>query len=195
MAGMKPFFLTGANAKIKVNNVTLAYCTNLSYSIIVNHASPKVLGMFESTGIEPLSYSVSGSFTVIRYVADVASNNSGTLPHGVNNGGNGIGNMGPDGIGKRLVAGINPTRTDSRTYDNLNPSKLDQAVGFEIDIFQKLSTGGQQSVAKVREARITRADFSIAKGSAATQVFQFTALYVDEDSFLADFSGQGQQWT
>lgn len=194
MAGVRPFFLTGASAKIRINNVTLAYCTNLSYSVTVNHASPKVLGMFESTGIEPLSYSVSGSFSVVRYVADVASNNDGVTPNGVNNGGNGIGNMGPDGVGKRLVAGINPNQTDGRTYDNLNPGKLDQAVGFEIVIFQKLSNGKLQSVAKIREARITKADFSIAKGAPAIQTFQFSALYVDEDSFLADFSGRGQQF-
>lgn len=191
---MKPFFLTGANAKIIVNNVTLAYCTNLSYSITVNHASPKVLGMFESTGIEPLGYSVTGSFTVVRYVADVAGNIKNPLPHGVNGGGNGIGNMGPDGLGKRLVAGMNPNHTDGRTYDNLNPAKLDQAIGFEIDIHQKLPDGRQQSVARIRDARITKADFNISKNSPAMQVFQFTALYVDEDSFLADFSGEGQQW-
>lgn len=47
MAGVKPMFLTGANAKIKVNGITLAYCTNLSYSVKVAHATPTVLGMFE----------------------------------------------------------------------------------------------------------------------------------------------------
>jgi len=194
MAGMRPFFLSGANAKIKVNNMTMAYCTNLSYSVTVNHASPKVLGMYEPTSIEPIGYSVTGTFTVVRYVADVAGNVGGKLPHGVDEGGNGIGNWGPDGLGKRLAAGFNLSATDGRAYDNLNPGKLEKATGFEIDVFQKLSDGRLQSVARIREARITRADFSLAKGSVATQTFQFTALYVDEDSFLADFSGRGQQW-
>jgi hypothetical protein len=32
------------------------------------------------------------------------------------------------------------------------------------------------------------------KKGAATQRFNFIALYVDEDSFVADFSGKGQQF-
>lgn len=194
MAGMRPFFLTGANAKIKVNNMTLAYCTNLSYSVQVNHATPRVLGMYESTGIEPLSYSVTGSFTVVRYVADVKDNVGGVSPNGANEGGNGIGNWGPDGLADRLKAGFNTGAPDGRAYDSLNPKKLDKATGFEIYVYQKIADGEQQSVARIREARITRADFNLGIRSAATQTFQFTAVYADEDSFLADFSGQGQQW-
>lgn len=194
MAGMKPFFLTGAAAKIKVNNRTLAYCTNISYSVQVNHSNPRVLGMFEPTGIEPLSYLVTGTFTVVRYVADVKGNVGGKVPNGVFEGGNGLGNWGPDGLGKRLAEGFNFSAPDGRAYDNLNPKKLDKATGFEIYIYQKLGGNREQSVARIREARITRADFNMSKKAPATQTFQFTALYVDEDSFLADFSGFGQQF-
>ena len=190
---MKPFFLTGANAKVKINNQTMAYCSNLSYSVQVNHATPRVLGMYEPTSVEPLSYLVTGTFTVIRYIADIKGNVGGPVPHGVDEGGNGVGNMGPDGLGKRLAAGFDLSATDGRTYDNLNPGKLDKATGFEIQVFQKLQ-GKVQSVAQIRGARITRADFNLAKGTPATQTFQFTALYADEDSFLADFSGRGQQF-
>ena len=188
MAGMRPFFLTGANAKIRVNNVTLAYCTNLSYSITVNHASPKVLGMFEPTSIEPLGYSVTGSFTVIRYIADAIAKSGSKAPEGAasHDQGNGIGGWGKGKVQEILLGG--------RVADSFNPSKMDKATGFDLEIFQKVS-GSQIAVAKVRGARITKMDFSLAKGSAATQTFQFTALYADEDSFLADFSGQGQQWT
>ena len=190
---MRPFFLTGANAKIKVNNQTLAYCTNLSYSVQVNHATPRVLGMFEPTSVEPLSYLVTGTFSVVRYVADVKNNVGGTVPNGVNEGGNGIGNWGPDGLGKRLAEGFDLSATDGRAYDNLNPKNLDKATGFEIYVYQKLD-GENQSVARIREARITRADLNLTKNSPATQTFQFTALYADEDSFIADFSGLGQQF-
>lgn len=192
---MKPFFLTGANAKIKVNGQTLAYCTNVSYSVQVNHATPRVLGMYEPTSVEPLSYIVTGTFSVVRYVADVKGK-TGTSPVGVNNGGNGIGNMGPDGLGNRLAEGLDLNgNADGRTYDNLNPAKLDKATGFNIELYQKLQGGELQSVARIRDARITQADFSLAKNAPAMQTFQFTALYADEDSFLADFSGQGQQFT
>lgn len=192
MAGMRPFFLTGANAKIKVNNMTLAYCTDLSYSVVVNHATPRVLGMYEATSVEPLSYSVTGSFTVVRYVADVKDNVGGVSPQGANDNGNGVGNWGPDGLGKRLAAGFNLSAPDGRAYDALNPSKLSKATGFEIYVFQKLAGGDVQSVTKIRDARITRADFNLSKNTVATQTFNFSAVYADEDSFIADFSGQGQ---
>jgi hypothetical protein len=191
MAGMRPFFLTGANAKIRVNNVTLAYVTNLSYSVQVNHATPRVLGMYEPTSIEPLSYLVTGSFSVVRYIADVKDDVGGVSPYGADNNGNGVGNYGPDGLGKRLKAGFNLSAPDGRAYDALNPSKLDKATGFEIMVFQKID-GDTKAVCKIREARITRADFNLGVRSAATQTFNFTAVYADEDSFIADFSGRGQ---
>jgi hypothetical protein len=50
-------------------------------------------------------------------------------------------------------------------------------------------------VAKIRDARITASDFQIDKKSTAMQRFSFTALYADEDSFIADFSGDGQQFS
>lgn len=194
MAGMRPFFLTGANAKVKVNNVTLAYCTNLSYSVQVNHATPTVLGMYEPTGVEPLSYKVTGTFSIVKYTADAANNIQGKNPDGVSERGNGIGSWGPNGLGSRIAGGFNLDATDGRTYDNLDPSKLDKATGFEIYVYQKLDDGDLQSVARIREARITRADMSLNKGSVATQTFQFTAVYADEDTFVADFSGRGQQF-
>ena len=67
MAGIVPFFITGANAKIRVNTLTLAYATDVQYSIRVEHAAPHVLGVFEAFSQDPLSYKVSGSFSIIRY--------------------------------------------------------------------------------------------------------------------------------
>lgn len=225
MAGMKPFFLTGANAKIKVNGKTLAYCTNLSYSVKVNHATPQVLGMYEPSSVEPLSYLVTGSFSVVRYIADAADISTGTRPVGTQNSGNGIGNWGVNNVSAANLA-------DGRTYENLNPKKLHQATTFDIEVFQKVGTSidrktappgpepdkifekptptfdtapevikvqtpaavTQIAVAKIRDVRITQADFSLSKKAVATQTFNFTALYADEDSFIADFSGLGQQF-
>lgn len=191
MSGMKPFFLTGANAKIKVNGVTLAFVTSLSYSVSINHATPRILGMYEPTSVEPLSYMVTGAFSVIRYVAD-AKDKIGASPNSVSSKGNGIGYWSKNGedIGKKILK----SGSDGGAYENLNPSKLAAGTGFEIEVIQKTS-GGQVTAAKIRNARITRADFSIAKNQAAIETFNFTALYLDEDSFIADFSGSGQQFS
>lgn len=193
MAKLAPFFLTGANAKVKVNNKTIAFCTDVSYSVQVNHAAPKVLGMYESPSLEPLSYEVSGTFTVIRYVAGVAETNKNlgfSVPHGVADSGNGIGAIGPSNPISKNIG------NDGRTQDNLNPETFQNATFFNIEVFQKMANGDVHGVARIRDCKIVRADFSLAgKNSPAVERFSFRALYVDEDSFLAGFSGNGQQFT
>lgn len=184
----KPFFITGANAKVKVNNKTLAFCTNLSYSVQVNNQVPKVLGMYEGTSIEPLGYLVTGSFTVIRYVKNM---NKIKAMSGANNNGNGIGGWTSKKGIERLI--------DGRAHENLNPGTFQNGTYFDIEVYQKIVLPEDDSkenlgVAKIRNCRITRADFNISKRSAATQTFSFVALYADEDSFVADFSGIGQQF-
>ncbi len=226
MAGMRPFFLTGANAKIRVNGKTLAFATSLSYRIEVKHEDPRVLGMYEGHSLEPVGYRVSGSFSIIRYVADVKDaqttsgegqeffsepvlDNNGApvldqfgqpqkktrsrpktvaakAPYGVKNTGNGIGNVGDNNL-----AGAISLRPSPREF--FNPKLMDRHSAFEIEVFQKVN-GEDIPVAKIRGVKLTTADFNVGGKQAAQQNFTFEALYVDEDSFLADFSGRGQQF-
>ena len=185
MAGKKPFFITGATAKIKVNGIVLAYCTGVSYSVQVNHAAPRILGMYEPTSIEPTSYLVTGSFSVVRYTAEARDYVPGAP--GSSSRGNGIGAWRDSGssVGARLI--------EAKAEQSLNPGRLQTAAGFDIEIWQKLE-GENLPVAKIKGARITKADFSLNKQSPASQSFQFTALYADEDSFLTAASGSGQQF-
>lgn len=231
MAGVKPFFITGANAKIKINGKTLAFCTDLSYSIQIAHQTPKVLGMYEGSSVEPLGYTVSGSFSVIRYTKDASmAVGADSTPYGIseNDAGNGVGNMGSVWGGKfGDFLNRNGIGNDGRTNEALNPSLLSNGTTFDIQVYQKVpgqggeaggffgaaqrtinaasdiltggtgvngSAPGLIGVANIRNCRITQADFSISKRGAAMQRFNFVALYADEDSFVADFSGVGQQF-
>lgn len=234
MAGIRPFFVNGANAKIKINGKTLAFCTDLSYSISILTQTPKVLGMYEGSSVEPLGYNVSGSFTVVRYVKDIGQAVGGKKPAGIaeNDAGNGVGNWGSVWGGK-LGDFLNRSGVgnDGRANEALDPSRFSNGTTFDIQVYQKVDTrggsaasagvagavsgiasvlqGGTNSggdggsaanvdfvgVANIRNCRITQADFSLSKKGVAMQRFAFTALYVDEDSFTADFSGQGQQFT
>lgn len=138
--------------------------------------------MYEPTSIEPLSYNVSGQFSIIRYVADIKNNGVSNIAE--NGTGNGIGNW------KSFDTNLDPKYAlDSRTNESLNPGRLDQAIGFEIRIYQ-----GSTSVARIRNARIVQANFGVGVDTLAEQTFAFQAIYADEDSFLADFSGRGQQF-
>lgn len=188
MAGKKPFFITGSNCKIKVNGVTLAYATDLSYTVTINHAPVKVLGVYESDTIEPLSYSVSGSFTLIRYI-DSAIDSLGYV-NGANGYGNGVGSFAqpyqftrPDLL-----------RTDGKADQSANPAKLGDATGFDIEMYQKVPNNSL-GIAKIRNCRIVAINSQISKRSPMIQQFQFVANYLDEDSYIAETSGQGQQFS
>jgi hypothetical protein len=203
MAGNQPFFVTGANAKIKVNGVTMALCTDVTYSIRVNHAAPHVLGVFEAFTQEPLTYSVSGSFTVIRYISGL-KDFLGNSPDSVSDLGNGIGTWGPEAGVKQLVgsSGLDP---QTRADQSMDPSKLHTPMAFDIEIQQKANgvsaikqgerLNGQVAtgiLTLLRGCRITGSDFRLTKRGVAMQTFTFQACYADEDSFKASDSGVGQ---
>jgi hypothetical protein len=233
MSGVRPFFITGANAKIKLNGKTLAFCTDLSYSIQVITQTPKVLGMYEGSSVEPLGYNVSGSFTVIRYAKDAKAATGKKSPRdtATNDAGNGVGNWGSawgNGLFNGAAASLG-LGNDGRANEALDPSRFNQGTTFDIQVYQKVPVksptnngaldqaagavqgiadflGGEQAggftasnteivgVANIRNCRITQADFQLTKKGVAVQKFNFVALYVDEDSFVADFSGQGQHF-
>ena len=203
MANVIPFFVTGANAKIKVNGKTLAFCTDVQYSVKIRHAAPHILGVYEAFTQEPLAYDVTGSFVIVRYIsgmADYVNDGIGAnTPADVSNTGNGVGAWGPSsGSGKFISSAIGNFSGNTRVDQSMDPSKLHVPQAFTIEIMQKArSTDSRFGVevgilARLRDCRITGADFRLTKRGIASQVFSFQACYADEDSFSANNSGVGQ---
>lgn len=153
MAGITPFFLTGANAKIVLNNKTVAFATNVSYRITVRHASPRVLGRYEVEVHEPLTYDVEGSLTVIRYSRGFKA--LGGAPADTENAGSGIGSYGSDTLGGMVGSAIGlPSadgQFDGRADQAFNPSTFYQSKMFDIEIRQKIP-GGTSSNNTFRKA-------------------------------------------
>ena len=198
MAGKKPFFLTGGNARIIVNGVTLAFVTNLNYTTTVRHTAPRVLGKYEVEEHQPLSYEVNGAFTVIRYAKGLVSElGSAHVPEGVSDRGNGVGAWTQGGAGHyvRKALGLPNTNLqfDGRADDSFNPSRFFQSQQFDIEVRQMVHDQCGQIVAKIRDCRITSSDFSVSKRGAATETFQFKAVFADGDNFTARKSGVGQE--
>jgi len=222
MASVKPTFITGANAKIRLNGKTIAFCQDFSCSIQIITKTPKVLGKYEGDSVEPLGYTVSGSFTVIRYAKGVRKAlGDMRYPNGLaeNDAGNGVGNWGTAWGGKLgdflSRSGVG---NDGRAHEALDPSKFGTGTTFDIQIYQKVSvgigtstgnllqnvtdvlSGGTGSgpgsdpnvdylgVMNIRKARITQADFQISKKAPAVERFNFVALYVDGDGYVANAS-------
>lgn len=196
MSGKVPFFITGNNAKIRVNGVTLAFVTDFRYTIKINHSDVRILGVYEHDTAEPLSYDVNGGFTVVRYVEGRKSaleRQGFKSPDGVSNLGNGVGSWTrnqPRGIGGTVRSSGNFTN-DGRANEALDPGKLQTGTWFDIEFYQKVP-GGQTGVTRIRNCRITQADSQVSKRGVLVQSFQFIANAVDEDSFLATPSGVGQ---
>jgi hypothetical protein len=181
MSGVTPFFITGANCKLKVNGVTIAFATNFNCSVRVPHARIRNIGGYEAGSLEPLSYDVDGSFDVIRYVDGIKSKFEKmgySVPNDTTDLGNGIG-----GWDLKQISSV-----DGRAHESLNPSRLQDAITFDIEIYQKLDAGASRTtgITRARNARIVAVNTSINKRGVAVQSFQFMAQYLDEDSFIAD---------
>jgi len=190
MANVAPFFVTGANCKLKVNGVTLAFATNLAYSVSVPHARPKMLGSYEANSFDPLSYDVNGSFTVIRYVDGLKDKLEAlgiAAPNGVDNRGNGIGSWTTIGQDNKFAQAFG-NGSDGRADKSLNPASLQDAVTFDIEIYQKLPDGDFLGVSRLRNVRIIQMSSQLSKRGNMAQSFQFIAQFLDEDSFISDSS-------
>ena len=201
MAGVRPFFVTGDKLKIVLNGKTIAFATDLSCSIQAANVTPHVLGMYEGVSVEPLSYNVMGSFSIIRYVHNAIGNIGGTPPNGVSptDAGNGVGNWGSvwgGGVLNNVLSTVgNPFAggSDGRANEALDPSTYQQGTTFDILVYQHNPNGDPMGVVRIRSARISKADFSVSKKSPAMDRFEFVALYVDGDAYQANPSGTGQQ--
>lgn len=134
--------LTGANAKIIVNGLTLAFATDINYNISVRHANPKVLGMYETIEFVPLAYDVTGSFTIIRYVKDAVHVANGG-PIGAKGSGNGIGEWTKDLGATAAAAAAAATGVpagqgsdEGSTHRSFVPRSLNIGHHFDIEVRQ-----------------------------------------------------------
>jgi hypothetical protein len=146
MAGKTPFFLSGGNARILVNNKTVAYATNVTYRISVKNAAPRVLGRAEVETIQPLTYDVTGTLSIIRYGRGLQSYFGSRAPQSVDNKGNSMGSYGLSSIGGVVGGALGLPNKDGQFDGSPNeafdPSRFFQSKMFNIEIRQVLPPSG-----------------------------------------------------
>jgi len=180
-SGFKPFFLTGANAKIIVNGKVCGYASDFAITQRIVGMAPKVLGMYESETIETQSYDIVGSFTLIRYINGVknyytSQDSPVKVPSHVSNSGNSVQNYVPSSF---LL------------------SALREAEFFNIEVYQKLEGGvaDDKMVFKVHKCKILASDAVINKRNLLTQNIMFMGCYLDDDALSNDSSKtDGETW-
>lgn len=200
MSNRVPFFLTGGNAKILINNKTVAFATDVSYKVSVKHASPRVLGRFEVEVHQPLTYDVSGSLTIIRYargLKDFLKKSNYAAPEDADPNGNGIGSYGRSSfagaIGSALGLPTADGQFDGKANEAFIPNRMYQSSMFDIEIRQKLPGGGEEKVVLLRDCRIEESNFTLNKRGVAMETLTFKARYADNDTAIARKSGVGQE--
>jgi hypothetical protein len=195
MAGQLPSFITGANAKIKVGNLTMAYAQDVSYSIEVSTIPVETIGRYEVVTNEPIAYYVSGTLSVIRYTKSAANvTGADKVLSGVNKTGNSINNWNDDtgagNIGKHFDPGQLLT---SKTFDLEIIAKISGDAGGPVAAGATPNPAGStsgESVIKIRDCRLTRKQGSVTKRGLIVDQFAFSAVLADNDDENA-VSGSG----
>jgi len=196
MAGKNAFFLTGATCKIRIGSKLVALATNISCTVNVNHATPRLLGQYEVADIQPVSYDISGQLTIIRYTRGLADAMDRVTDNGapnLSNEGNSVGsyNAANGFFGSGLVG-----LQDVDIAGSFDPSKFFTSEKFSIEIIQVIKPEEDQDdedlipVVRIDGCRFTSLSLGLNKKGIAQQTYQFAAQYYSDDSFLAKPSGR-----
>lgn len=153
----KPGLISGANAKIKIGDKTMAYATEISYRVAVTTLPIEVMGKPEVIDNVPVAYNVDGSFSIIRRIGDSNSPTQWTMTtkdgtHNVN--------------------------------EQLDPFKMLESQSFDIEVFLKKTIVGGLSdkIMKFKNCRITGRSSKIDKRSVYIEDFSFSGELFDDDS-------------
>jgi hypothetical protein len=187
MADKKTSLITGSNAKIKLNGVTLAYAVDVQYDVSVATIPVETMGRYEVLANEPIATTVAGSFTIVRYTAAAKA---GQIS-GAAEGGNGIGNWGTK-AGEGAPA---DGRANKGLSTHVNPGDILTSTTVDIELFRKTqndptATTGVEFFMKIHDARITRMAGSVNKRGILMETFQFVAEMADNESFDKKPSGE-----
>lgn len=180
--GIKPSFITGASAKIKVGGKTFAYASDVAYAVNVDTIPVETMGRYEAVTNEPVNYSVAGEMSIVRYTK-LASGTAANNPFKTNT---------SEGNGQK-ASGL------TGFYD---PGSILASQTLDIEIYQKQTTNtttgsgaGATSkvepvlVGKVRDARMTRLSGGINKRGLLVERMSFVGVLWDGDDFSSSQSG------
>jgi hypothetical protein len=172
----KPIFLTGANAKLKIDGKTFAYAQDVSYNVSVDTIPIETMGRYEAVTIEPVNYSVGGEFSIVRYTKAAAATGAGI--DGSNIDGNGLGS----------VKGTNNSALGLSSH--IDPSELLQSQTWDLEIFQKgAGANDSKPVIKVKDCRITRIGGGLNKRGILVERVSYVGLLHEDESFEVGRSG------
>lgn len=174
----KPNFVVGARAKISIDGKTLAFATNVNYTVDVTHVPVEVLGAYEVISYEPVGYRVSGTLTVVRY-------SKNTTLSGV---------PGAVEAGNSPFAHVGTSAAEAGVPAAFNPAQLLLSSTFDVEVFDRragdpAATTAPQSIAKITDARLERRSGGLNAKSLLEEQFSFNGIIFADDSATPSRSG------
>jgi hypothetical protein len=175
MAQVKSGFITGANAKIKAFNKTMAYCSDVSYNVIVQTIPVESMGKYEVHSNEPVAYSVDGTFSIIRYtknahtsgIKDVADTTGNAPQEVLDTGG---GDMG----------------------QHIDPAQLLASQTFDLEIYEKRDSG-ETAVYRVQDCRLTRRGMTLNKRGVMVDNYAFVGVLATDEDITTKVGNSGAE--
>lgn len=175
VAGKKTSLITGSNAKIKIDNITLAYATDVQYDVTVQTIPIETMGRYEVLANEPIATTVNGSFSVVRYTKAAKTGSiSGAAATG-----NGVGNFG--NAGKHFSPG------------DLLTSQTVDIVLFRKETNDPSATDGAEMFKTIKDARLIRMSGSVNKRGILMESYAFVAENIWDESTLTNSSVSGEE--
>jgi len=178
MANLKPLFLTGANAKIKMGGKTIAYATDVSCTVSTPTVPVETMGRYEIVSNEPIAYFVDGSLSIVRYTKialQYAPAYAGTNPQG--------------------------NKTDLWAPGHFIPGKLLASTTLDVEIYQKFSptilspgsttapTISTEEVIKVLNCRLSRRGMGLSKRGLYLESYTFDGIIAVDEGDDPFYSG------
>lgn len=176
MANMKAGFIAGTNAKVKIFKKTMAYCSDVSYSVDVQTIPVESIGKYEAHSHEPVGYAVNGQFTIIRYTKNASDAAKGGVIKDVAAGkGNAPENI-ADGAS---TAGM-----------HLDPARMLASQTFDLEILEKRD-GDETLVYTISDCRITRRTAALNKRGILTDTYTFNAILASDSDDVTAVGNSG----
>jgi hypothetical protein len=171
MAGLVPSFATGSNLAIYLDGKPIAFATNLSFSDSVPHAAIGGIGSYSYSALEPLAYTVNGSFSITRY-SHLSIASTSLKPSRV-----------------RESAKADPQDGNSMLMSKFfNPLALMLSKTFDIVVYERLKNGtlagavdtGSTPIFKIEDCRLTDYSIGFTPGSVVSENIGFIGLRVSD---------------
>lgn len=182
----RPSYITGASARVKFDDINVAYAANVSYRASTQTVPIEVMGRYEAVSHEPILYVAEGTLDVVRYTkqaAGVFGNSTAAAENG-----NDLGQWNQRANGTE----------EKRAFDHFDPASMLMSHTFDLEVFQKtaghtIATDGDgnqkvevsqelTNVAKLINCRFTRLAGAVDKRGVLVERLAFSAILLDVDT-------------